>query len=98
MAEPTSDKHYEEKFEFPLWKLIKQRAEEKDISYLDASDEVLPEYMKTIKYRDPKLEREEYIKRYKELGELYKTEGQLASKVREYIEEADREYKELSGG
>ena len=26
MAEPTSDKHYEEKFEFPPWKLTKQRA------------------------------------------------------------------------
>jgi len=33
MAEPIPDKHYEEKFEFPLLKLIKQRAEEKDISY-----------------------------------------------------------------
>ncbi len=29
-GEPTSDKHYEEKFEFPLWKMIKRRAEEKD--------------------------------------------------------------------
>ena len=36
MAEPMSDKHYEEEFEFPLWKLIKQRADEKDISYHDA--------------------------------------------------------------
>ena len=29
MLEPTSDKNYEEKFEFPLWKLIKERAEKK---------------------------------------------------------------------
>jgi len=44
MAEPTSDKHYEDDFEFELWKLIKQRAEEKDISYDKASKEVLPEF------------------------------------------------------
>ena len=37
MPEPMSDKHYEEKFEFPLWKLIKQRAEENDISYVASS-------------------------------------------------------------
>ena len=46
------DEHYEEKFEFPFWKLIKQRAEEKDISYSDAAAEVCPEYCKTIRYRD----------------------------------------------
>ncbi len=33
MSEPMSNKHYEEKFEFPLWKLIKKRAKEKDLSY-----------------------------------------------------------------
>ncbi len=98
MAEPVSDKHYEEKFEFPLWKLIKQRAEEKDISYIDAADEVLPEYMKTIRYRDTEFEKAEYIKRYQELDELYKREGLTASKQREYVEESDREYKELLGG
>ena len=46
------DGHYEEKFEFPFWKLIKQRAEEKDISYSDAAAEVCPEYCRTIRYRD----------------------------------------------
>ena len=56
MAEPTSDKHYEEKFEFPLWKLIQQRAEEKDISYIMASEEVVPEYAQTIRYRDTEFE------------------------------------------
>lgn len=56
MQEPTSDldKHYEDKFEFPLWKMIKQRAEEKDISYVDAIREVVPEYQKTIRYEDMK--------------------------------------------
>ena len=43
MLEPTSDKHYEEKFEFPLWKLIKEYAEENDISYLQASEKIVPE-------------------------------------------------------
>lgn len=98
MAEPTSDKHYEEKFEFPLWKLIKQRAEEKDVSYIDAADEVLPEYMKNIRYRDKEFERAEYIKRYKELDELYQHTGGTAGKTRAFVEELDLKYKELLGG
>ena len=57
MAEPTSDKHYEDKFEFPLLKLIKQRAEDKDISYLAAAEEVVPEYANAIKYRDAEYDR-----------------------------------------
>ena len=56
MAEPMSDKYYEEEFEFPFWKMIKQRAEEKDISYLDASIELIPEYAKGIRYRDEEFE------------------------------------------
>ena len=56
MADPMSDKYYEEEFEFPLWKLIKQRAEEKDISYIEASEEVVPEYAKGIRYRDTEFE------------------------------------------
>jgi len=91
MAKSVSDKHYEEKFEFPLWKLIKQRAEEKDISYVDATAEVVPEYVKTIKYRDEEFEREAINKRAKELEELYKRDGLSASKVRELVEEYERE-------
>ena len=98
MAKDTADNHYEKKFEFPLWKLIKQRAEEKDISYIDAADEVMPEYMKTIRYGDKEFERECWTKRYKELDELYERDGLTASKVREYVEEADLEYKKLLGG
>jgi hypothetical protein len=56
MSEPMSDKHYESKFEFPLFKLIKQRAKEKDISYHDAVIEVMPEYVKTIRYGDTEFE------------------------------------------
>ena len=74
MAKSTEDGHYEDKFEFPLWKLIKQRAEEKDISYLQAAGEVLPEYVKTIRYRDTEFETAEIEKRRKELTELAERE------------------------
>lgn len=67
---PTAGEHYEEKFEFPLWHLIKQRAEEKDISYVRAAGEVVPEYVKTIRYRDDKFEEDAREKRRKELAEL----------------------------
>ena len=56
MAEVTSDKHYESKFEYPLYKLIRERAREKDISYHDAALEVVPEYCKTIRYGDEEYE------------------------------------------
>lgn len=39
MPEAASDKHYEGKFEFPLWKVIKERAEEKDIGYVITQEE-----------------------------------------------------------
>ena len=64
------DEHYEDKFEFPLWKLIRQRAEKKDISYLAAALEVLPDYEKTIRYRDTEFEDAALEKRQKELAEL----------------------------
>ena len=72
MAGQITDEYYEDKFEFPLWKLIKQRAEEKDISYLKAADEVVPEYIKTIRYRDIEFEDAEIGKRAKEMREFYK--------------------------
>jgi hypothetical protein len=56
MAEPMSDKHFEDKFGFPLWNLIKQHAEKKDISYHDAALEVVPLYVKTIRYGDIEFE------------------------------------------
>ena len=68
---------YEEKFEFPLWKLVKQRAREKDISYSAALDEVLPEYVKTIRYRDVEFERqavEEGVRRFEELARREKSD------------------------
>jgi hypothetical protein len=77
MAEPTSDKHYEDDFEFELWKLIKQRAEEKDISYDKASKEVLPEFQKTIRYRDKEFEDELINKRRQEMLEISEHERNL---------------------
>ena len=97
MAEPTSDKHYEEKFKFALWTLIKERAEERDISYLDAYDDVYPEFAKTIRYRDEEFEQECITKRYTDMQELYKRTGLIAGMQREYVEEADRYYEELLG-
>lgn len=72
MVKNVSDKYYEEEFEFPLWKLIKQRAEEKDISYLQAAGEVQPEYVKGIRYRDTAFEDECIEARQRELDELDK--------------------------
>jgi len=74
MPEPTSDEHYETDFEFPLWKLIQQRAKEKDISYRKAADEVVLEYKKTIRYRDVEFETEQIQNRIKEMAELRKAE------------------------
>ena len=93
MAEPFSDKHYETKFEFPMWKLIKQRAEEKDISYLEASAEIIPEYAKSIRYRDEQFEKDAISKRAEELGELFKKTGLSASRNKVLAEEYEAELK-----
>ena len=70
------DQHYEEKFEFPLWKLIKQRAEEKDISYVKAAEEVVPEYVKTIPYRNFAYDDALIKSRLDEMIQFMKTEEQ----------------------
>jgi len=74
MSDPMSDKHYEEEFEFPLWKLIKKRAKEKDISYVKACQEIVPEYVKTIRYGDTEFEDAEIQKRVKEKAEVFERE------------------------
>ena len=75
MAEPTSDKHYEEKFEFPVMKLIRQRAEEKDISYSAAADEVILEYGKNLSFQNTEWEDATIQKRLKEIAELREREA-----------------------
>ncbi len=74
MSDPMSDKHYEEEFEFPLWKLIKKRAKEKDISYVEACKEVVPEYVKSIRYGDTAFEDAAIQKRVKEKAEVFDRE------------------------
>jgi hypothetical protein len=59
MSKDWAGDYYEENFEFPLWKLIKERAEEKDISYLKAAEEVAPEFAKGIRIRDAEFEDEQ---------------------------------------
>ena len=66
------DEHYEKKFEFALWKLIKERAEEKDVSYVQAAAEVLPEWDKDIRYRDAEFVDAAVKKRHAEIAEVRK--------------------------
>jgi hypothetical protein len=56
VSEPVAEKGYETKFEFPLWLLIKARAEQKNLSYYAAAREVVPEYMKGIRFDDEPFE------------------------------------------
>lgn len=44
--------HYEEKFEFTLWKMIREYAEEHDVSYSKAAAAVVHDYSKTTRCRD----------------------------------------------
>lgn len=47
---------YETKFEFPLLKLVRAKAEELDISYHDALNLVKPDYVRSIRYGDVEFE------------------------------------------
>lgn len=69
MKESPVDQHYEDEFEFPLWTLIKERAEKDDISYAQASELVVPEYAKTIRYRDTEYEDAVIAQREQEVAE-----------------------------
>ncbi len=73
---PMSDEYYEEQFEFPLWKMIKERAEKKNISYTQAQKECLPEYIKAqkLRYRDEDYENKVVTKRWTELRSLSSTD------------------------
>ena len=74
MNDDFTEKHYESKFEIQLWTLIRKRAKQKDISYLAAAEEVVPEFSKTIRYRDEEYENAEVEKRGKEMAELARLE------------------------
>lgn len=72
MTETISDKHYEDRFEFPLWKMIRQRAEDKDVSYNTAYREILPEYEKSIRYKDIEWSDAQIKRNNRETSELKK--------------------------
>ena len=72
MDRPIDKEFYEDDFEFPLWKLIKQRANEKDISYLKASQEIAPEYTKGIRIKDIEFEDKLVNERVEHLAALHK--------------------------
>ncbi len=47
---------HEEPFEFPLMKLIEERAEKDDTSILAAAKKVIPEYAEPLRWRDEEYE------------------------------------------
>jgi hypothetical protein len=64
MSEDWAGKYYEtEGFEFPLWKRIKDYAEEKDISYLRAAEEIAPLFAAETRIKDIEFEDEQVEKR-----------------------------------
>lgn len=75
MSQHKPNEHYEDRFEFPLLKLIRQRAEEKDISYLAAADEVVPEYARALRFRDAEYNEELFKEQQKQLEELRKAQS-----------------------
>jgi hypothetical protein len=72
--EPTSDKHYESKWESPLWKMIKEYADKKDISYNQAWKAVSKEHFKQVRYRDTAFEDAEIRKRHQQIAALREQE------------------------
>jgi len=66
-VEGFEDVHYEDEFEFPFWKLIRDYAEEHDLSYSKAARAVCSEYVKTIRYRDTEWSDEQIRKREREM-------------------------------
>ena len=70
MPESEWDKTYETNYQSPLWRMVKERAEKKDISYFAAYREVLPEYQKTIRYQDIAWVKEQIRKRNKEIVDM----------------------------
>lgn len=58
--------HYEEKFEFPMMKLIRERAREKDCSILKALQEVVPEYALKLRFRDAEYNEEMFRQQQKQ--------------------------------
>jgi hypothetical protein len=74
MGKDLAGEHYEEKFEFELWKMIREHAEKNDLCYLDAAIEVMPEYGKGVRFYDDEFEEKLRQNRKQELA-AQKEEG-----------------------
>lgn len=74
------DVMYEEEFEFPLFKLVREKAEELDISYHDALVIVKPEYVRTIRYGDTEFEE-------KTIADFEKLTEQTNENWKKFVEE-----------
>ena len=73
MPDSELEKHYEENYKSPLWSMVKNHAEQKDISYYAAYREILPEYQKTIRYKDAEWVKQQIRKRNMEMIKQRKT-------------------------
>ena len=80
---PQLDDHYEDEFEFELWRKIQDKAEEMNCSYDKASRVVLPEWMKGIRYRDTEFEDALINKRRQEMLEVSEHERRLEDMIKE---------------
>lgn len=73
---------YEEKFEFPLLKLVREKAEELDISYHDALVLVKPDYVRTCRYGDEEFE-QKAIDEFEEISKKTNADWEKFMKERE---------------
>lgn len=73
---------YEEDFEFPLFKLVREKAEELDISYHDALVLVKPDYVRTARYGDTEFEE-------KEIAKFEKVTEETNAKWEEFMKERE---------
>ncbi len=67
----AGERYEDDSFRFPLWDLILKRAEEKDISYLEAALEVTPEYARATRIKDVAFEDEQVAKRVEYLKKQF---------------------------
>ena len=80
----TAQEHFEDKFEFPLWKIIKTYAAKHDCSYVDASEAVLSDYVATINYGDEEFENACMKKRHAELEAVGKEDEERLGKEQKH--------------
>ena len=72
----------EENFEFPLFKLVREKAEELDISYHDALVLVKPDYVRSCRYGDEEFEQKS-IDEFEEISKQTMANWEAFMKERE---------------